>query len=666
MKIQRLILLWIGLISISNLYVFANPELEHINYNWNENPTLTNYTVKDTNEAFVSLKSFESHEFIDEDDVLIEYVLIHKHVKVFTERGIERFNKLYLPVYDDGAFLIEKARVINSKGEIIELQNSDVKEGVDEESKRKYRYFALDGIDRGSEVEYIYMYRTSPNLSGLLKDIQSSELQLEYDMEMITPNRLKLDFKVYNDDKTFEIDTTTAMADKNKSRWFIHYDSLTGLSKERSSAYSSELIYFGFKVSANYASNLYDLYSYGQLSEHIYSRFHGELDRKTNKFLRKIAKKIKLPKSGDDYEKIRTIEEFIKSNVRIVSISFSEDILMEELWESNLFTENHAILMMVYLFSHFDIPYQIGVTTDRYMYKFDPDFELWRYADEYIIYFPSIEEYTSVNTYERLGYFDSRFRNNYGLFIEEIELAGVKFGVGNTSFIPKNDYAMSGDTLVVEVDFNEQGLIDTEYNIYHSVSGYKAEYIQPFYEQIDDEDDKKELKEYLINFIDDEAEVIDLEVENLEIASFGINPVVARGKLKSNKFFEKARENYLFKIGELIGPQMEMYSKTERKLPVEDYFTRNYDRKIIFTIPDGYKALNLERLNIHEAYANEEGETIMEFKMNYSIDGNKVIVEGVEYYKDIYYPVEIYKDYQRVINAAADFNKVVVVFEKIE
>jgi len=28
------------------------------------------------------------------------------------------------------------------------------------------------------------------------------------------------------------------------------------------------------------------------------------------------------------------------------------------------------------------------------------------------------------------------------------------------------------------------------------------------------------------------------------------------------------------------------------------------------------------------------------------------------------FPLEIYKDYQRVINAAADFNKVVVIFDK--
>ena len=72
----------------------------------------------------------------------------------------------------------------------------------------------------------------------------------------------------------------------------------------------------------------------------------------------------------------------------------------------------------------------------------------------------------------------------------------------------------------------------------------------------------------------------------------------------------------------------------------------------------------LEGLNLHEFFENEEGERIMEFKSVYEKNGDEITVHISEYYTEVYYPLDIYKDYQRVINAAADFNKVVVIFEK--
>ena len=652
------------LMLLSSNTVLANDLLEHINYDWEEDPKLTEYTVNDTNVALVYIKNFESHEFLDTDDGLREFELIHKRVKVFTDQGIERFNKLYLPVYEDKAFLIEKARVINSKGEVIVLRKDDIKEGVDEDTERKFRYFALEGIDKGSEIEYIYMYDRSPKLTGSLQDVQKKEMQISYDFEMIVPERLGMAFKLYNDDKEFEKDTSAVLDLKGKTRWYIHYDSLDGLPNERSSAFSAELIYIGYKLSENYASNASDLFSYGELSKLIYKRFHENIDKKDEKFAKKLSKKIDIPNGSDERTKIRTIEEYVKSNVRIINGNLPGDIEMEELWDAKIFTEDVAILLFTQLFDRFEIDYQIGLTSNRFNFKFDPEFELWRYADRYVIYFPGIDDYTTPNYYDRLDFLDYNFINNHGLFVKRVELAGDKYGVGNIKFIPKNDYKDSGDTLIVEVDFKEQGFVETEYKVYHSISGYKAEYIQPYYNEIDDEEDQEELKESLLTFLDEDGEVKEMEIHNVGIEHYGLAPIISEGVLESDKFFEKARDNYLFKVGELIGPQAEMYSTDDRALPVEEFFARHYDRTIRFTIPEGYTAKNLEKLNIHETYKNEEGELIMEFKSEYKRDGDKVTVRITEFYEDIVYPLDIFEEYQRVINAAADFNKVVVIFDK--
>ena len=115
MKKLKYIIAFLCLTFIGHGIGLANDQLEHIDYNWNENPQLSDYTTNDTNVALVFLKNYESHELFDTDNGLREYVLIHKHIKVFTDRGIERYNKIYLPVYEDKDFIIEKARVINSK-----------------------------------------------------------------------------------------------------------------------------------------------------------------------------------------------------------------------------------------------------------------------------------------------------------------------------------------------------------------------------------------------------------------------------------------------------------------------------------------------------------------------------------------------------------------------
>lgn len=643
--------------------LLAFDKLEHVDYDWNENPELSNIKSNDTNVAFVYLKNYQSIEFIDTDEGFKEFVLIHNKAKLLTDRGIESFNKVYLPVYNEDKFLIEKARVINSNGEVINLKKSDIKEGVDEDSQRKYRYFAFDGIDINSEIEYIYMYKRNPELTGQLKDIQRNYKVNNYLFEVICPDRLIFDFKTYNTSLDFKFDSTL-LENEEKNRWFLEIDSVQGLPRQRSSAYSAELMFFGYKLSKNYYNNSSDLFSYGGLSKLIYSNLYETHSKKDIKFIKKLSKKIDFDNKTSEFDKIRVIEEFVKSHARIIDGNFNSDVTLSDLWEAKILNEQYAMRVLLKLFEQYEINCQPVLTTNRFNYKFDGDFELWSFADKYVLYFPEINEFTTPENFDRLGQMNYQLFYNKGLFIKVVDLAGEKFGVGNVDFIPKNDYKKSGDTLVVNLDLEGQSFVDVNFDVYHSISGYKAEYIQPYFHEINDEDDAQELKESLINFLDSDGKVENLEVENLSIKDYGLKPVRSTGKLISNKFFEKARDNYLFKVGELIGPQAEMYSDTERKLPIEEYFTRHYDRTITFTIPEGYSVSKLEGLNIHEYYDNDDGKRIMEFKSVYERNGDEVTVHISEYYTEIYYSLDLYKDYQRVINAAADFNKVVVVFEK--
>ena len=55
----------------------------------------------------------------------------------------------------------------------------------------------------------------------------------------------------------------------------------------------------------------------------------------------------------------------------------------------------------------------------------------------------------------------------------------------------------------------------------------------------------------------------------------------------------------------------------------------------------------------------------MGFVSTYDVKDNTLIVTVKEWYGTIIIPVSEYKSYENVVNAAADFNKLVVVLQKM-
>ncbi len=140
---------------------------------------------------------------------------------------------------------------------------------------------------------------------------------------------------------------------------------------------------------------------------------------------------------------------------------------------------------------------------------------------------------------------------------------------------------------------------------------------------------------------------------------FNNKPLVINSSFKNTEMIERAGNKILFKVGAVIGPQVEMYQEKPRQLP----FAHVLNRKIILNIPDGYNVKNLNDLNMNVEY-KENGDTTMAFVSSYFQTGNIITVLIGESYNKISYPVSEFEDFKKVINASADFNKVVLVFEK--
>ena len=338
--------------------------------------------------------------------------------------------------------------------------------------------------------------------------------------------------------------------------------------------------------------------------------------------------------------------------------------LISKVVANKAYNEFGAVKLFANLFKALDIETEIVITSDRFDTKFDMDFECYSFLDKYLLYFPKIKKYLSPNdNFTRLGFPDNSNINNYGLFIKTVSMGDYSTGLGKIKFIKGAKYDESMDILRIKVDINTD-FNDTKLDISREMAGYTAANYQPYFSFIKEEDKLKDFSESIIKSIDKEGTIVELTFENNEGNFLGQKPLITKAKLKSDYFFEKAGTKFLFKAGMLIGPQMELYKKEERKLPLEFPYNHGYIRNIVFNIPTGYKVSNLDQLKLIENYIRKNNDSTMSFVSDYKLENNIVTISILEYYKEYEYAVSEFEDYRRVANASANFNKVVLVFEK--
>ena len=108
---------------------------------------------------------------------------------------------------------------------------------------------------------------------------------------------------------------------------------------------------------------------------------------------------------------------------------------------------------------------------------------------------------------------------------------------------------------------------------------------------------------------------------------------------------------------------MDLRAATESPLSLRPLQRTLIPTGIKIAIPEGYKITNLEDLNM-DVFSENGDEKTMEFTCAYEVNGNILTVTCNEYYNEIRIPLSRYEEFRSVINAAADFNKITLVFEK--
>lgn len=626
-------------------------------YDWAVTPTLhTSEKVADAPTTVI--RSVTMVDWEDEGDALNEYYLTHQIRHIGAESAVEDNNKVYIALNDVSGIVSKKARVIDPQGKVVTLTEEEFKLAEDEEEHQRYLYFAFNGVQVGSEIEYLIVLKKEPSTRGDREMLQYSSPVVRRELHLITPAHLVLGTKGYNGAPEAVFDSSRT----DVRHLTVTATDLKGLKKEHSSYYAANAMQTAYKLDANLARNTRDFSSYVNATKMYHSVLYPTVEPKLQKELRKLIKDMDLDAAKDPEDKVRRMEDHLKTRFNIVSVGAMELRDPATIIKNKAMNNVGAMVMTTLLLTELGMEHQVVVTSDRQNYRFDKDFESYLGLQREFIYLPTLKKYMAPTEVElRVGYIPAEYMDNQGLFIRTVDVGGTRTGIGKVGYIePLADDKCIHD-IHTQVDLaSEPG--KAVIHMENSLSGYYAQFLQPFYSMLDAENKEKVL-DNMVGFLTEDSESKQVDVVDHGSMNFGVKPVVIKVDVTSSKFLEQAGDKTLFKIGDLIGPQMELYADKERTLPVDDDHARRYERVITVTLPKGARIENLGDLKFDRSLVRD-GRELLKFHSDYTLEGDVLTVTVVEFYKVCQLPISEFEAYRSVVNAAADFNKVTLVLAR--
>lgn len=627
------------------------------NYDWNEKETTIEIPEQYKNENEVILDRVTKIEIVVEGKNAVQYRLLHEKILINSDDAIERNNKIYIPFSENENVLINKARVILKSGKVITLDKNDIKEDTDQEKGIKYKYFAVNGLEKGALIEKIYVIEEEPELEGRTLKMQDEYPIAKLNLELIYPNFLVFKTKSYNglSEPRTENDTIN-----KKTRLTVSEKNIVALdNNEQYSNWEVQLKLFRYKLDGNLNSGAKNLNNFKEFATNVYERLNPEFDKRQQKAIADYCASI--PKSTDLQEQVWNIENKIKKSITYNRYT-KPQLAVSDVIDSKQANQSDILKIYLAVFKNFKIENNVVFTSNRYKVPFDKDFESYENLSELLFYFPTLKKYLTPTEIEyRIPLFPPTIANNNGLFIKEKIFADVAMGIGEINFIEIPGSEVTHDIMDITVDFTkdiENPLVTSNLTF----GGYSGLNFQPIKDFASAEQYKTILKNVAENYTV-ETEYKTLTAENEGTAFIGKKPFVLNLTYDGKELTQKAGENYLFSVGQTIGKQMEFYQENKRILPVEIDYPHLYTRKIKILLPKGATIKNLEKF-VMDYKTQVNGKTIASFVSNYKKNGDEIIVDNTEVYQVMNYPLNKFEDYKAVINAAADFNKIVIIVTK--
>lgn len=612
-----------------------------------------------SSEPAVFLVDERKIEFKDgANNELTMFKTLHRVIQVNDDRGIESFNKLYLPGGENNKMISLQARTMLKNGKVIEVDQSSIKDYTDEDGS-EYKIFAFPGIEKGCTLEYTYTYERSASLFGI-EVFQTGIPVVKSKLEIVSPPRLIFEARAFNGVP----EKTDTVSSEEKRSIALVAPELREVQEEKYSNYSARLYRVEYKLSYNASkSTSVRVFTWNELAKRVYTNY-TDITEKDKKKTESLIKDLKIDAGLSAAKKIALVENYLKKNIMVQKELYTEaGQSVEQILKSKI--AGTVGIMRVYgaILDKLDIPFQFVLSGDRNNYTLDKNFENWNIADNPLLYFPDTKKYLAPTRPDyRYPWIAPEWGNTMALHCKTTSLGNIKTAFADLRPVILEDFSTSSHNMesTVKIFPKEDSLL---VEMKQTFTGYSASLYRSAFNFAPAEEQKNFMKE-LVKFGTNSEQILESKVEHKEFESYTENlPVTLTAKVKANQLMERAGNKILLKIGEIIGQQVEMYQEKPRQFPVDIDYPHVLYRTIHIEIPEGYKVKNPESLNIRQVFP--EAAPSMRFESTYKQEGKTILVTIKEEYQQVEYAVDVFEPFKKIINAAADFNKVVLVLEKL-
>lgn len=610
----------------------------HKNYTWQEKPLLSKLAIEEAKEPSVAIFEKYTVEFAGNPGNYSVFETTHSLVRVNDERGIQQQNKVYIPMYSVKNIVDIKARTISPNGAVKLLDANNIKEVQNVEEYGDFKIFAIEGVQKGSEIEVLYTVEKEFYPFGsetLQKDypIKKAEFTLIY-------GNLNARVKPY-----FTNASLTEQLIGGKAAKKLLVENLPAMVDEEYATPNANKISVAYQCFAP-GVNLTDEMLWNNVVNNVADGFFPE---EVSKSIALEADAVSKEAGADMYQRALLLDDYIKNNFNVIKNNNEQLGDVEYIVK----TRTASAIGIAKLYAHFlkamNIEYEAVITANRFETKFDPDFFNPSVLREFLIYLPELKQYISPDRIEyRLGEAPFNILGNNGLFINK----NLEY-----SFYEIDQVDPNFSRIVRNIDINiPQDFSKVNINQYQEYYGHWAVTNRAIL-ALSDEGSKKEFEDYLTSSGIENKTVTGYQLLNSEMLQKQYNtPFVVKSSITSESMLQDAGDTYIFEIGKVIGTQSELYQEKTRINPVEMQYPNKYNYTITLAIPEGYKLDGLESLKLSKSL-KPNGELLCSFTSDYTLENEKLTVTIEEIYAVNKFPKEYYDGFREVINAASDFNK---------
>ncbi|TMM56635.1 DUF3857 domain-containing protein [Maribacter algarum] len=617
------------------------------NNDWEKTPTF--YEIDAEEEALASVAIKEKYMIQYYQPVMgNSYRLFetkHSIIRVNSEKGVNRHNRVYIPIRSVRKVIDIKARVLTQDGKIKVLNKKNIKEVKNVKDLGSFKIFAIEGVTKNSQLEFIYTLEKEITATGSII-VQKDYKVKEAEVILRKPASLTSKIKSYNDFPEFARNVFQG----NKYAYTATAKNIPAMIDEGSATPEANRMKVSYVVRGSFGSGMWQNLKNG------IKRTYIDIEPRRMKNLLADFSAYNDKNKTENSEPINDIANYVHNTYNIIRSRAPEYDDINTIISKKQATEQGIAKVFTALLNHYDIDYEVVLTSNRFRHKFDETFYTNFNLQELLLYFPASDKYinpSSVNS--RLDYAPDKYISNVGVFITNNDYQFKTIGT------PDAEHTKTVRTYNLSINEDMVGLVECK----QELTGYKADVVRGAHKYFLKEDYNKFKEIFATSGIEDaEISQFDVENERLDLITENV-PFVNDWTYTAESLVDELGDDLMFNIGKVIGTQMEFYQEVERVNPVEIQFPNLYDYHFEIDIPEGFQPSGLEAFKIDEKVMIE-GEEACSFISNYEVQDDKIIIKASETYNLLKMDIEHYEAYKKVVNSAFDFSKKGILFEKLD